>query len=85
MPRFSPFAGLRYDPARVDLAKVIAPPYDVVDSRQRAGLVARHSANSIRVELPDPDPRRGLDPYRAAAARLAEWVADALILTKTQP
>jgi len=85
MPRFSPFAGLRYDPARVDLAKVIAPPYDVVDSRQRAGLVARHSANSIRVELPDPDPRRGLDPYRAAAARLAEWVADGILVRDADP
>ena len=50
MPDFAPFAGLRYDPTRLDLAKVIAPPYDVVDPDERSRLVARHSATSIQVE-----------------------------------
>ena len=80
MPRFSPFAGLRYDPARVDLAAVIAPPYDVVDPDERAALARRHSANSIRVELPQPDPRTGGDRYEAAAALLADWTADGLLV-----
>ena len=35
MPRFRPFAGLRYDRS-VPLAKVIAPPYDVVGPDERA-------------------------------------------------
>ena len=73
MPRFEPFAGLRYDPARVELAKVVAPPYDVVGPAERARLAARHSANAILVELPEPDPRSGGDRYQAAAARMAEW------------
>src|ERR1035438_7399591 len=41
MPRFAPFAGLRYDPARVELAKVVAPPYDVVGPVERGALAAR--------------------------------------------
>ena len=35
MPRFEPFRGVRYDPDRVDLAQVTAPPYDVIDDAGR--------------------------------------------------
>ena len=81
MPRFEPFAGLRYDTTRVDLAKVMAPPYDVVGPEQRSVLAARHRANAIVVELPEPDPSRGADRYLAAAARIAEWRAEGLLAT----
>ena len=79
MPRFEPFAGLRYDPARVDLSMVIAPPYDVIAPDERARLAARHSANSVRVELPEPDHRAGLDRYANAARQLEQWQEDGLL------
>ncbi len=79
MPRFEPFAGLRYDSARVDPSTVVAPPYDVVGPEERARLAARHSANSIRVELPEPDGRTGQDRYEAAAAQLALWTGDGIL------
>jgi len=72
VPQFIPFRGLRYSPS-VPLDLVIAPPYDVVDSRQRAELAQRHPANSILVELPAADDRSGLDPYENAETLLAEW------------
>ncbi|HEX3541625.1 MAG TPA: DUF1015 domain-containing protein [Acidimicrobiales bacterium] len=71
MPRFAPFPGLRYDPELVSLADVVAPPYDVIDPQERADLQARSPYNSVRIELPDATP--ALDPYQAAAQRLAEW------------
>ena len=85
MPRFSPFAGLRYDRARVDVAQVVAPPYDVVGPDERAALAARHSANSILVELPEADPRSGDDRYQAAAARLARWEAEGILARDPVP
>ena len=85
MPRFTPFTGLRYDRSRVDLARVVAPPYDVVGPDLRSTLAGRHSANSIVVELPEPEPRSGLDRYAAAAARLAEWVAQGILVRDTSP
>ncbi|MGA2836158.1 MAG: DUF1015 domain-containing protein [Acidimicrobiales bacterium] len=85
MPRFAPFTGLRYDPTRVELAKVVAPPYDVVGPVERAALAARHSANAIQVELPEPDPRTGADRYRAAAERLARWTSDGLLVRDGTP
>jgi uncharacterized protein (DUF1015 family) len=85
MPRFEPFAGLRYDSGRVDLSKVVAPPYDVISPEERARLVARHSTNVVRVELPEPDRRRGLDRYRHAAAQLEQWQRDGTLRRDPQP
>jgi len=85
MPRFSPFQGLRYDPTRVEVANVVAPPYDVVGPAERATLAARHSANSILVELPEPDPHLGRDRYEAAAARLAGWVDTGIVVRDPEP
>jgi uncharacterized protein (DUF1015 family) len=68
----APFRALRYDPARVDLAKVLAPPYDVIDADEQSKLEARDDANVVRLTLPrddnEPDSR-----YAAAGRRLAAW------------
>lgn len=74
MPRFEPFAGLRYNSPRVDLAQVVAPPYDVINPTERDRLASRHSANAVRVELPEPDHRAGLDRYANAAKLLSDWL-----------
>ena len=85
MVRFAPFAGLRYDPSRVDLSMVIAPPYDVISPDERARLASRHSANSVRVELPEPDDRVGLDRYANAARQLEQWQQDGVIRRDPAP
>ncbi len=85
MPRFEPFPGLRYDTARVDQNAVIAPPYDVVEPPERATLARRHSANAVRVELPELDGRAGLDRYQNAARLLAEWEEYGQLLRDPNP
>ena len=80
MPRFEPFHGLRYDSRRVNLSAVVAPPYDVVDPGERTRLAARHSANAIRVELPEPDHRAELGPYDNAAAQLVRWQDEGILV-----
>jgi uncharacterized protein (DUF1015 family) len=84
MPRFRPFAGLRYDRS-VPLDKVIAPPYDVVGPEERAVLAARHRANAIHVELPVPDTRTGLDRYRSATQIFATWRSEGVLGTEDRP
>ena len=85
MPRFEPFAGLRYDTARVDLSMVICPPYDVIGPEERARLVSRHSANAVRVELPEPDHRAGLDRYDSAANQLLRWQDEGILVRDPAP
>jgi uncharacterized protein (DUF1015 family) len=70
----APFRALRYDPERVDLAQVLAPPYDVIDADAQAGLEARDPANVVRLTLPRDD--AGPDSrYDAAGRQLREWRA----------
>jgi uncharacterized protein (DUF1015 family) len=80
MARFEPFAGYRYDPARVSLDDVVAPPYDVVGPAERAELAARSPYNAIELELPEPDDAAGLDRYEHAAVLLAGWISDGTLV-----
>ncbi len=85
MPRFSPFQGLRYDPAVIPLNQVIAPPYDVIEPADRMRLATRSSFNSVHLELPEADLRAGLDRYQVAARLLAAWRADGVLLLEDRP
>ena len=82
MPRFEPFRGLRYDADRASLADVTAPPYDVIDDRQRSEL-AREPRNAVRIDLPiDED---GEDRYQVARRLLHEWQDDGLLVADDEP
>ena len=76
MPRFVPFAGLRYSPDRVALVDVIAPPYDIIGPAEQAALEKRSPYNSIHVELARADG----DPYEAAATRFAQWIDEGVLV-----
>ncbi|HWB66065.1 MAG TPA: DUF1015 domain-containing protein [Mycobacteriales bacterium] len=69
----APFRGLRYDPDRVRLADVLAPPYDVIDEPERAELERREAHNVVRLTLPRDD--GDASGYAAAKGRLDEWRA----------
>jgi uncharacterized protein (DUF1015 family) len=81
--RFEPFTGIRYDLARVDLAEVIAPPYDVIDARQRAALAARDPHNAVRIDLPDE--ADGDQRYEMAKDQLAAWLDDGTLVLDERP
>ena len=85
VPRFEPFRAVRYDVQRVDLSAVIAPPYDVIDPDERRRLAGRHSASSVRVELPEPDHRAGLDRYAHAAVQLRDWLEQRTLVRDAEP
>ena len=56
------------------LSRLIAPPYDVIDSAERARYAALDADNIVHVMLPEAPPGRPEDErYRAAADRLAAW------------
>src|SRR4051812_11033509 len=80
----APFRALRYDPARVDLAAVLAPPYDVIDDVQRAELAARSQHNVVRLTLPRED-EGAASAYDNARATLAQWRAERVLLADDEP
>ena len=79
MPRFQPFRGVRYDPDRVDLAQVTAPPYDVIDEADRRDLAARHPDNVVAIDLPEDSERGAQDRYQHAARLLDAWLAEGVL------
>ncbi len=85
MPRFEPFAGLRYDAGRVDLTQVVAPPYDVIEPEDRLLLAARHSLNVVNIDVPEPDHRANLDRYGNAARQLEQWEQDGILVRDSHP
>jgi uncharacterized protein (DUF1015 family) len=85
MARLEPFAGYRYDPVKVMIDDVVAPPYDVVGPVERADLAARSPWNAIEVELPEPDDETGLDRYEHAGAVFRRWVEDGILVRDAAP
>jgi len=83
VPRFEPFAGIRFDLSRSGLAQVIAPPYDVIDPAQREALAARDPHNAVKIDLPaEAD---GEQRYEVARSLLASWLADGTLVVDERP
>jgi uncharacterized protein (DUF1015 family) len=81
MAEIEPLRALHYNLEKTGgLQDVIAPPYDVIDSRQRAELEAKSPYNVVRVDLPS-----GHDPYENAAAQLAEWRSEEVVVQDGTP
>ncbi|MCC6641427.1 MAG: DUF1015 domain-containing protein [Deltaproteobacteria bacterium] len=66
-----PFRGLRYDTSRLDLSRVIVPPYDVITPAERVAFHARDPHSAIRIELPREVGSEG--GYDDVARTLAAW------------
>ena len=66
VPRFEPFAALRY---AGELAPVVAPPYDVLSHSDVVALAARDPHNVVRIDVPEG----GSDRYAIAAKTLQDW------------
>ncbi|HSO99409.1 MAG TPA: DUF1015 family protein [Solirubrobacteraceae bacterium] len=83
MAEIQPFRALHYDLARTGgLQDVVAPPYDVIDAEQRAGLLLRSPYNVVEVDLPQA---AGGDPYEHAARTLDAWRAEGILATDPEP
>jgi uncharacterized protein (DUF1015 family) len=83
VPRFEPFAGVRYDLDRVDLDDVVAPPYDVIGPDDQAALEAHSPYNVVRVDLARE--AGGRDRYTTAGCLFDEWLAEGVLLTDPEP
>lgn len=81
MVMLRPFRALRYAGDKVGgLARVVAPPYDVIDDRQRDELYDRSEHNVVRLIL-----GREEDRYAAAAEALARWREDGVLQRDVRP
>jgi uncharacterized protein (DUF1015 family) len=79
VPRFAPFRALRYAPS-VELADVVAPPYDVLSDAEVDELAARDERNIVHVDVP-----RGPDRYERAGRLFRDWVTAGTMVADESP
>ena len=88
MARVRPFSGLRFDPGRIALGDVIAPPYDVISPKLQEQLYSRAMQNIVRVELGrsyDSDLEGERDRYTRARDHLKVWREQGFLLRDPAP
>jgi uncharacterized protein (DUF1015 family) len=81
MADIRPFAGFRFEPAQAPLARVLCPPYDVIDAEQAARLRA-DALSAVHLELPAGD---GEEKYAAAKRRWDSWRSEGLLRRDAAP
>jgi uncharacterized protein (DUF1015 family) len=81
LAEIQPFDGVRYR-ADVDLARVLAPPYDVISPAYRDELYARDPHNIVRVVL---NRRPGAEGYAEAGETYGRWRRDGVLATDEGP
>ena len=82
MADVEPLRALHYDlEGRAASQDVVAPPYDVIDDGQRAALDARSPYNVVGSTCPEA----ASDRYARAAALLARWRAEGVIVRDEEP
>ena len=88
MPQIQPFKAIRYSTSQHrDLSALVAPPYDVIDSRLRDELIARDQHNIVRIDLPHMPPA-GLGPpeaYARSAELLKRWLKQKVLIQDAEP
>ncbi len=84
---FQPFKAWRYDPERVNMSAVLAPPYDVISSEKQQKLYERSSFNSIRLILNKKDPAdtEQSNSYTRARDTFREWQEKGVLIQEAQP
>jgi len=85
----APFRGLRFNPGKVErLEDVMSPPYDVINSRGQAALLAKHPYNMIQLDISkEPGGAEGAPAARYEQARdcFGRWQEEEVLLRDPEP
>lgn len=88
MAEVKPFKGIHYNfETYPDLSSLLAPPYDVLDEKDKAALLARSGRNIVAVDLPHLPAKSAGPPecYEQASQRLSHWLQDGTLSRDAQP
>jgi len=87
MAEVRPFTAVLFDPARVNMADVVAPPYDVVSEEERENLYNRNPYNILHVDFGkefshDND---SFNKYTRARDLLRSWLSSGILKPVDKP
>ncbi len=81
MAEVIPFKGLLYNPEKVDISSVVAPPYDIVTSKLKDELYRSSLYNIIRIDYgkDEEGDNEKNNRYTRASRFLDEWIKDGIL------
>jgi len=88
MAKITPLRGILYNPEMIgDLARVMAPPYDVISPDLQDTLYKRHPYNMVRLIQGKvyPDDRPGRDRYTRASEWFRRWQEEGVLVRDKRP
>jgi uncharacterized protein (DUF1015 family) len=82
-----PFQGVLYDPDRVDLARVVAPPYDVITPQDQQRYYQQDPCNVVRLIAGEVRPTDDAtdNKYTRAAAFFHDWMQRGILRREAAP
>lgn len=85
MTDIRPFHALRYAVDRVDLSRVLVPPYDVIAAADREAFFARDPHNAIRLELTRDVADQSSTDYSQIPRTVNEWSESGVLIRDASP
>ncbi|MDH3359488.1 MAG: DUF1015 domain-containing protein [Desulfobulbaceae bacterium] len=88
MALIAPFRGLRYNPEKIGrMEDVVTPPYDVIDDKAQAALLAKNPYNMIQLDLSkNVKPEDASEERYLQSKRLLEkWQEEGVLLRDETP
>jgi len=87
MAHIAPFRAWRYDPARVDLSKVVTQPYDKITPEMQERYYAAGPCNLVRIILGkrESTDHAGNNAYTRAAGWFRDWRREGILQQDLQP
>lgn len=80
MPEIKPFRGILYNQTSVNVAEVVAPPYDVISPQRQEELYAASPYNVVRLDFGKEE-----DRYSSAARLFAAWRNEKILIKDETP
>jgi uncharacterized protein (DUF1015 family) len=82
-----PFQGILYNPQRVDVAQVVAPPYDVITPRDQQRYYRQDPHNVARLIVGEvrPSDTPEDNKYTRAAGFFKAWLREGILQRETSP
>ncbi|MCD6548263.1 MAG: DUF1015 domain-containing protein [Thermodesulfobacterium sp.] len=77
MPECLPFCAWRYNPEKVKIEEVVAPPYDIVSEEEIRKFKIKSSYNIFHLELPED--------YKKAKDLLESWINSEILIKDKTP
>jgi len=82
MAVIKPFAGIRYDPKKVEMDRVVTPPYDVISSQDQEEYYRQSEHNFVRLILgkQSREDTSSNNRYTRAHDYLGQWVRERVLV-----